>query len=226
MGSLDAARFSMTGTSLLDHFIFTGGSTPGLEGGLSASRDPARRPVRHDRRRRELRRALGAPQARVPAPAPGVPARRALARHAEPRAKRLAGRGLFGVLHGLGREPARERARHRGHRRQDLAPGQARGGPPPPPRLRLGDAPASRPRPEAVATKGNEITAIPLLLERLEPTGALVTLDAIGCQHDMPKRSGPEGPTTSWPSRTTGRPWPRRAGSSSTPRLRPPSTPT
>lgn len=35
---------------------------------------------------------------------------------------------------------------------------------------------------EAVAGKGNEITAIPLLLERLELTGALVTIDAIGCQ--------------------------------------------
>jgi len=38
---------------------------------------------------------------------------------------------------------------------------------------------------EAVATKGNEITAIPLLLERLELTGALVTIDAIGCQRDI-----------------------------------------
>lgn len=35
---------------------------------------------------------------------------------------------------------------------------------------------------EAVGAKANEITAIPLLLERLELTGALVTLDAIGCQ--------------------------------------------
>ena len=35
---------------------------------------------------------------------------------------------------------------------------------------------------EAVAGKSNEITAIPLLLERLELAGALVTLDAIGCQ--------------------------------------------
>ena len=38
---------------------------------------------------------------------------------------------------------------------------------------------------EAVRGKGNEITAIPLLLERLELTGALVTLDAIGCQRDI-----------------------------------------
>src|SRR3954453_18693716 len=35
---------------------------------------------------------------------------------------------------------------------------------------------------EAVAEKSNEITAIPLLLERVELTGALVTIDAMGCQ--------------------------------------------
>ena len=35
---------------------------------------------------------------------------------------------------------------------------------------------------EAVAGKSNEITAIPLLLERLALQGALVTIDAIGCQ--------------------------------------------
>jgi predicted transposase YbfD/YdcC len=35
---------------------------------------------------------------------------------------------------------------------------------------------------EAVSGKSNEITAIPLLLERLELAGALVTIDAIGCQ--------------------------------------------
>jgi predicted transposase YbfD/YdcC len=35
---------------------------------------------------------------------------------------------------------------------------------------------------EAVAGKSNEITAIPRLLERLELTGALVTIDAIGTQ--------------------------------------------
>ena len=35
---------------------------------------------------------------------------------------------------------------------------------------------------EAVAGKSNEITAIPLLLERLELAGAMVTIDAIGCQ--------------------------------------------
>jgi predicted transposase YbfD/YdcC len=35
---------------------------------------------------------------------------------------------------------------------------------------------------EAVATKSNEIKAIPLLLARLELTGAIVTIDAIGTQ--------------------------------------------
>jgi predicted transposase YbfD/YdcC len=61
-------------------------------------------------------------------------------------------------------------------------------------RARRGDAPAlhlvsawaSRQRlvlgQEAVGGKSNEITAIPRLLERLELTGALVTVDAIGCQ--------------------------------------------
>ena len=37
----------------------------------------------------------------------------------------------------------------------------------------------------AVGQKSNEINAIPLLLERLELTGALVTIDAIGCQRDI-----------------------------------------
>jgi predicted transposase YbfD/YdcC len=35
---------------------------------------------------------------------------------------------------------------------------------------------------QAVDGKSKEINAIPLLLERLEPTGALVTIDAMGCQ--------------------------------------------
>ena len=35
---------------------------------------------------------------------------------------------------------------------------------------------------QAVGTKSNEITAIPLLLERLQLAGALVTIDAMGCQ--------------------------------------------
>jgi len=62
---------------------------------------------------------------------------------------------------------------------------RAKGGDP----LHLVSAWASRQRlvlgQEAVAEKGNEITAIPLLLERLELTGALVTIDAIGCQTEI-----------------------------------------
>lgn len=38
---------------------------------------------------------------------------------------------------------------------------------------------------QATASKSNEITAIPLLLERLELTGALVTIDAMGCQRQI-----------------------------------------
>ena len=38
---------------------------------------------------------------------------------------------------------------------------------------------------EAVAEKSNEITAIPRLLELLDLSGALVTIDALGCQTDI-----------------------------------------
>ena len=38
---------------------------------------------------------------------------------------------------------------------------------------------------EAVQTKSNEITAIPLLLQRLELQGALVTIDAMGTQREV-----------------------------------------
>lgn len=38
---------------------------------------------------------------------------------------------------------------------------------------------------EATGVKSNEITAIPILLERLELTGALVTIDAMGTQNDI-----------------------------------------
>jgi predicted transposase YbfD/YdcC len=38
---------------------------------------------------------------------------------------------------------------------------------------------------QAVTAKSNEITAIPLLLARLELTGALVTIDAMGCQREI-----------------------------------------
>jgi predicted transposase YbfD/YdcC len=41
---------------------------------------------------------------------------------------------------------------------------------------------------EAVAAKSNEITAIPRLLEMLELEGALVTLDAMGCQKDIARQ--------------------------------------
>src|SRR3954470_3873170 len=40
----------------------------------------------------------------------------------------------------------------------------------------------------AVADKSNEITAIPKLLELLELNGALVTIDAIGCQKEIAKQ--------------------------------------
>src|SRR5205823_3307824 len=38
---------------------------------------------------------------------------------------------------------------------------------------------------EAVAEKSNEITAIPKLLQLLDLHGALVTIDAMGCQKEI-----------------------------------------
>jgi hypothetical protein len=37
----------------------------------------------------------------------------------------------------------------------------------------------------AVEAKSNEITAIPVLLELLDLTGCIVTIDAIGCQEEI-----------------------------------------
>lgn len=68
-----------------------------------------------------------------------------------------------------------------------------RGGSP----LHLVSAWASRQRlvlgQEAVDKKSNEIVAIPLLLERLELTGALVTLDAMGCQREIAEKIRAKG---------------------------------
>src|SRR4029453_16889553 len=45
----------------------------------------------------------------------------------------------------------------------------------------------------AVAAKSNEITAIPLLLELLDPHGALVTMDAMGCQKAIAQKVVDQG---------------------------------
>jgi len=52
---------------------------------------------------------------------------------------------------------------------------------------------------EAVDEKSNEITAIPELLRLLELEGAIVTIDAMGCQKPQEKPSG-RWPTGRMPS--------------------------
>ena len=133
------------------HRPFLGARRPaaGVEGGLSAARDPARRALRDAGRGGGLRRgrALGPAQARLSAPAPAVRARHPLARHAQRRDERAAGAPLRRVLHRLGGEPARGGARHRGDRRQDLAAEPGEGQRSAAPRLGLGEpaAPGARP---------------------------------------------------------------------------------
>ena len=57
----------------------------------------------------------------------------------------------------------------------------------------------------AVDEKSNEITAIPRLLELLDLQGAMVTIDAMGCQKEIAARSSLAAATTCWQSRKTNR---------------------
>ena len=56
-----------------------------------------------------------------------------------------------------------------------------------------------------VDEKSNEITAIPELLQVLEISGALVTIDAMGCQKEIADQIRERVPTSSWPSSRTSR---------------------
>ena len=71
-----------------------------------------------------------------------------------------------------------------------------------------------------VDAKSNEITAIPKLLEILDLSGCLVTIDAMGCQTESPRRSSPRARITSWPSRTIN-PRCATASATSSPIMRP-----
>jgi predicted transposase YbfD/YdcC len=51
---------------------------------------------------------------------------------------------------------------------------------------------------ETVSGKSNEITAIPLLLERLALDGALVTIDAIGARPALPRPSSSVAAIICW----------------------------
>ena len=49
-----------------------------------------------------------------------------------------------------------------------------------------------------VAEKSNEIIAIPRLLDMLAIEGAVVTIDAMGCQRDIARKIAIKRPITSW----------------------------
>jgi len=51
--------------------------------------------------------------------------------------------------------------------------------------------------------ESNEITEIPKLLDALQLSGTVVTIDAMGCQRAMPRRSSPKRPTLFWRSKRT-----------------------
>ena len=74
---------------------------------------------------------------------------------------------------------------------------------------------------EAVADKSNEIVAIPLLLQRLELTGALVTIDAIGTQIEIARTITRRGGDYLLALKAS---WPMSRCSSPTPETRPTAT--
>ena len=62
------------------------------------------------------------------------------------------------------------------------------------------------PNQEPCAAKSNEITAIPRLLERLALEGAVVTIDAAGCQRAIVQALRAVALTMCWPSSATRAP--------------------
>jgi hypothetical protein len=58
---------------------------------------------------------------------------------------------------------------------------------------------------EKVASKSNEITAIPELLQALYIKGLLVTIDAMGCQKNIARQITDQGATTCWRSKAINR---------------------
>src|SRR5271169_2424923 len=154
-----------------------------LEGRLSAARGVVPGGVRDDRERRRLRRhrRLGQGASVVPARLRRVPSRHSLRRLAALRHEPHQPRPVHGLLFVMGRGPdkldlvaidgktsRRSHNRKTGHKALHLVSAFATNT-----RLVLGQ--------EAVDEKSNEVTAIPALVERLELDGALVSIDAMGC---------------------------------------------
>ena len=73
----------------------------------------------------------------------------------------------------------------------------------------------------AVEDGSNEVAAIPELLKVLDLSGAVVTIDAAGCQVANAGRSGGRAGTTCWPPRGTSRPCTRPSGPCSSGPTRP-----
>lgn len=66
--------------------------------------------------------------------------------------------------------------------------------------------------PQAVAEKANEITAIPEVLALLDRRGAVVSIDALGCQKAIAHAILTGAATLCWRSRTTIRPCAKTCG--------------
>src|SRR4051794_37037024 len=161
-----------------------GGSAAAGQGALSPARDPAPAALRHAGRsgRRDRGRDLGRGEPGLPAPLPALPARHPEPRHPGRGDRRALDPALFKSCFACWVEGLRAAepdiiAVDGKTSRRTHARGQGRGP------LHLVSARATRQRlvlgQEAVTGKSNEITAIPLLLERLALPGAPGTIDAL-----------------------------------------------
>ena len=132
-------------------------------------------------------RAVRREEARSAAPVPAVSERHALARSSRRYFAMLDAAAVPALLRGLGRGADRRAAGGDRDRRQDAAPllqkTDAKEA------IHMVSAFAARQRlvlgQVKVAEKSNEITAIPRLLDMLAIEGAIVTIDAMGCQRDI-----------------------------------------
>ncbi len=146
---------------------------PGPAGGPVRLRPPSASPARSARPAQRAPCPVRAPSHAAGGPGPG---------HAVPRHLPAPG-APAGPRDGHAGRPVAAR-RHQPTRPAGAGPGPGRqGGPPPPaPRERLPGAGRPTLAREPCAARSHEIKAIPRLLDRLVLEGAVVTIDAAGCQ--------------------------------------------
>ena len=178
-------------------FLFTLGTYPdpaaARESHLSAERGTAALPARGAGRRGNLHghRTVWREEARPAAALSALRQWHASARPAWRDLCRARRRGISALLRILGSGDDRGSGGSHRHRRQDFAALLAKkkgANDADPHGLGLRRAAASGARADKVEEKSNEIIAIPELLDMLSIEGAIITIDAMGCQREIAKQ--------------------------------------